>query len=230
MRLMEKKYAPYPPAQNLTHAIRTFRERGYSGKVDVEVLTSIGIPEGNAYRVLAALKWLGIVGSDGMTTDLMEAIRRASQEEYPTLIEGMVRSSYDEIFKYCDPATADVSRIDDAFRSFHPPVQRAKMVTAFLALCKEAGIISADVAERSPTAKAARKVQTVQRKQTTRGSGVVQPPPAAPPPAPARNGRLHPAVQAWIDEMPASGEPWDRGDFENWLAIFRASVERAYKI
>jgi len=41
---------------------------------------------------------------------------------------------------------------------------------------------------------------------------------------------LHPAVKAWIDEMPPKDSVWDRDDFESWLSIFRASVERAYRI
>lgn len=216
--MSDKKYAPYPPAANLLTAIRTFRERGFTGRVTVEVLESIGVPEGNAYRVLAALKWLGLLNADGSTSEQMDAVRTAPTEQYPVLLEGLVRNAYGEIFQYCNPAVDDATRISDAFRTFSPPIQRPKMVTAFLALCKEAGIIGGEPPQSMLTNRLRRKTQPVQRGRADR---------PVPPPAPAPTPVLFPSStrsveERLLDKFPDFDPSWSEELKTKWFTDFSA--------
>jgi hypothetical protein len=42
--------------------------------------------------------------------------------------------------------------------------------------------------------------------------------------------KLHPVVEAWLDEIPDKGTEWPREDFQSWLEIFRALLVKTYKI
>lgn len=45
-----------------------------------------------------------------------------------------------------------------------------------------------------------------------------------------KESRLHPAVQAWIDEIPDKDQEWNEGDFSEWLALIESSIRRAHKL
>jgi hypothetical protein len=194
--MVDKKYAPYPPAGNLIHAIRNIREKGYAGKLTIEALESMGIPTGNTYRVQAAMKWLKLYNDDLVATELMAGIRKAATEKYPVLIEGMVRESYAEVFQFANPATDSIDRVTDAFRSFTPAAQRNRMVVCFLALCAEAGIALAD----SPVTEA--KVPKSGKSQGLKKKTKSTPPPPAPPRIEQQYGGVlfHPVIDAVLRE------------------------------
>ena len=226
----EPQFMPYPPAAKTVGVVRRIHEGTAGSNLSQKQLVSLGIAEGNSDRVQKALRFLGLVDAEGTLTPLAIRLRKATSDEYPTLLAEIVRSAYAPVFVlYPDPGAASAIDMNNAFKPYDPAGQRQNMIALFMALCREASMAqgAAPRIGRPPAPKTNRDTSVA--KKTLDQPGRVDPPP--PPPGQQHvYSRLHPAVQAWIDEMPDNGTTWDRADFESWLAIFRASVERAYKI
>ena len=232
---------PYGPPANLKQTIDIWRDRSMPEQVTKEWFEKAGMSANLAPRNLHGLRYLGLVDAEGNTTEVAERLRTAPSEDFATVFEEIVRKAYAPILKFTNPSEDSRTRVEDAFRREEPSAQRARMVTCFIGLCAAAGIpLKESPPQRDASANAAaRRMQGVverriAKERAQRGlppNTVNPPPPELPdPPPPPLKSRLHPAVQAWIDEMPPAGTQWERNDFENWLAIFKASVERAYKI
>jgi len=146
----DRPIAPYAPAANVLAVIRRLHDKAIPVPVTKENLTVLGIPEGNAPRTLQALKLLGIVAEDGQLLEPAEMLRRASQEEYPETLAEILREAYAPVFKVVDPSSDTDVRVSDAFRQYDPATQRGRMVTLFLALCAEAGIVDDRPARTAP--------------------------------------------------------------------------------
>ena len=56
--------APYAPVANVLTVIRRLRETGLPDPLKLQQLERIGIPQGNAPRTLATLRFLGLVGDE----------------------------------------------------------------------------------------------------------------------------------------------------------------------
>lgn len=134
--------APYAPVQNVVEFIHKVRDRELAQPVTLATLEAIGIPEGNRPRTLQALKFLRVLQEDGYYDEAAEQLKLAGTDEYPEVLAGLLRSAYALVFKMVDPATDPEYRIADAFRQYQPDGQRSRMVTLFLGLCAEAGIVS----------------------------------------------------------------------------------------
>lgn len=108
----------------------------------------LGMPAPYANRTLSALKLLDLVDDEGTPTAAFTELQRASESEYKPRLEQVLRTAYSEVFQVVDPATDSAQAIEDAFRFYEPRAQRDKMLTLFLALAEEAGIVGADKAPR----------------------------------------------------------------------------------
>jgi hypothetical protein len=140
MQSTERQLLPYAPPSNVISLVHRFRERSLPGKVDVPLLVDVGISEGNAHRVLHALRFLGLLDDDGHPTNNFEALQIASDEEYRELLAGFVRAAYAEVLAIVDPSRDQLDTITNHFRRYLPTSQRGRQVTLFLGLCREAGI------------------------------------------------------------------------------------------
>lgn len=141
---VERKNAPYAPPSNVIAIIRRFRERNLPESIDVNLLQDVGISKGNVHRTLAALEFLGLIAEDGTPKDAFHGIQIAPDEGYTDILEGLVRGAYREVFQVVDPVKDNQSVIGNHFRRYQPSSQRGRMVTLFLALCREAGITTLD--------------------------------------------------------------------------------------
>jgi hypothetical protein len=133
--------APYAPTQAVLDVIHAYRDRPVQTPLDAEVLAKIGIADSIVPRTLQALKILDLIDAGGHPTTALQDLRKAGSEEYRLRLAEVVRAAYAEILTYRDPATDDVTKIEDAFRSYEPVSMRPRMVRLFLGLCAEAGII-----------------------------------------------------------------------------------------
>jgi hypothetical protein len=228
----EPTFVPYAPGAPTVKIVQRIHAGTTPQALPEKALVALGIAEGNANRVQRALRFLGLINPEFELTELSVRLRRATSDEYGETLSEIVRAAYEPIFVSYDPATASGLDLDNAFKPYDPAGQRPNMIALFMALCREAGLAQGSAAPRRGRPSAARvnrePANGTKKTPDQRRQGPLQPPP--PPPRQNAQSRLHPAVQAWIDEMPDSGTAWDRADFESWLAIFKASVERAYKI
>ena len=182
--------------------------------VDLETLALIGIAEGNRPRTLAALKFLGLVSETNRRTETLDRIGRASTDEYPESLALILRSAYEPVFQIVDPAEDDVERITDAFRQYEPAAQRSRMVSLFMGLCAEAGIIKK---ESTPKRRPARSSQG--RRPTARTEE----------PRTRSSAADLQAIHAIVDQLPGDRR-WSAARRDGWMAMIRAAVDFAIAV
>ena len=61
--------------------------------VDKGELQHVGITESMANRNIAALEYYGLINENGKPTDTWKAIATSSTNEYPKVLEGILRKS-----------------------------------------------------------------------------------------------------------------------------------------
>ncbi len=141
MNMELEKTVPYGPYANVLTIIRHARERDLKEPVTSQLITTIGIPEGNATRTMQALRFLKLLDEEGYLTDSFKLLSNAPSDEYPGLLEQILRDAYPVVFNALHPATATDQQYVNAFRLYQPKAQRSLMIILFKGLCREAGLI-----------------------------------------------------------------------------------------
>lgn len=132
--------APYAPASAVLEIISRYRAKGLPTPINGEVLSRAGISKSLIQRTLYALQSLDLVDDKGQPTNTLESLRLAPEAEYKQQLTSWLTAAYADILIYIDPQTADEVAIRDAFRSYTPVGQQARMVTLFIGLFAAAGI------------------------------------------------------------------------------------------
>jgi hypothetical protein len=149
LALVPNGRAPYAPVSVITNFIARHRDVGIS-KVDLDMLGRVGVSESLRPRTLASLKILDFYDEDGTVTEDFAALQRVSSEEFPKRLAQLLAHAYKPIFEVVgDVSHADPGMIDDAFRTFEPAGQRARMVQLFIGLMVYVGMMT-DEALRKP--------------------------------------------------------------------------------
>lgn len=219
---------PYAPPGTVLGIIRKWREHSLPEQVSTEWLTKNGIGLSSQPFIKRTLTFLGLTDAGSNTTEAARRLQTAASDQYLSVLEEIVRAAYVPILKVVNPSTASRTQIEDAFRGEEPQAQRPRMVALFVGLCQEAGIPLKEPPQGGRKVNGARNRVTlkVASKQPEAAAA-----PTPPPPTPVTTNRtLHPSLDYWIAEIPASGEEWTRSDFDSWLSIFSSMVERLYKI
>lgn len=160
--------APYATRDAVMDVIHAYRDRPIPTPIDIGVIERVGITKSLAPRTHQALRLLDLLDGGGHPTPAMESLRKAGADEFATRLADVVRAAYAEVFTYRDPATDDVAKIEDAFRSFKPVGMRPRMVRLFLGLCEASGIIEAAApVARAGTKPARRKQRAVEPRKDT---------------------------------------------------------------
>jgi len=214
MTIQPNETAPYAPASTVVAIIKRYRDRGLSVPFTADVLARAGVSKTVIPRTIQALRLLDLIDDDGNPTAQLEALGRTPSGEYKTVLAGIVRSAYAEVFKFADPATDTPHHVHDAFRGFNPRGQQLRMVTLFLALCEEAGI---EVGASRVRQVAQRPV--VQRKATAASSREFK----KPMPATVASGQsLPPALAGLLQQLPTS---WSRDQRNAFVKTFEAVLD-----
>lgn len=219
--------APYAPVSNVLAVIRRLRERGLPDPLTLQELERIGIPSGNAPRTLAALRFLGLVDEEGHRTAAFERIGRASTDEYESVLAEVIRAAYADVFTVIDPAKDTDIAINDAFRHYAPQAQRSRMITLFLALSQEAGIVPG-----GPPRRKARVHRTPSEPRSRGGNGAhsqtTRPEPVetrVPAPEIVRGEETdYRLISALMQQLPANGK-WTQSKRDRWIQAVTAAVD-----
>jgi Family of unknown function (DUF5343) len=136
-----ERFCPYAPYTSVLTVIRHMRERNLKEPVTAQLITTINVAEGNAPRTIVALRFLGLLDEAGYITPNFRALENATDDEYPEVLENILREAYGHVFMALEPATASDQQFKNAFLYYQPKTQRPRMVMLFKGLCREATIM-----------------------------------------------------------------------------------------
>ncbi len=197
--------APYAPIHNVLAAIHRLQTGPLTGALGIEEIAELGVPKGNTYRTLAALRFLDLLDNDGRPTAAGSGLQQTSAGQFGVQLAQIVRSAYAPIISVADPVEASQltpDKVSSAFANLEPKAQRERMITLFLGLCREAGLIEA---RRSPRP----------RSRLPRPEGELED---------GENGSQFRELLALIQRLPQAGK-WTPARRERWLHAFVANLD-----
>jgi hypothetical protein len=136
----EEQRRPYAATSNVLAVLHRARTRNLPEVIDDDFFRLVGVPDVVFGRVRQALRFIGAILEDGRPADVFRSLAAASDEEFRTLLAGMIRDAYRDDFGRIDPSQDTQAQITNAFRRYRPRSQTSRMVMLFLGLCREAGI------------------------------------------------------------------------------------------
>ncbi len=212
--------SPYAPASAILDLIGRHRSHGLPAPVTPEVLGRAGISDSLIPRTMQALQSLDLVDETGRPTQIFEGIRLAPEAEYKKRLEDWLKGAYADVFSFVDPLKDGETRIRDAFRSYQPIGQQARMVTLFTGLCAAAGL----VAEKAPRSTIS---STFTPRQRTVAKRIVA--------DKFKDAPRHPsAIPAPLDgllaKLPAEGDVWTKEEREKFMATFGTVLDFCFPI
>jgi hypothetical protein len=233
MSVTAESPAPYAPASAVIGVVAKHREKGLPSVIDLDVLTRAGVSETLAPRTLQALKALDLITDDGKLTDTFEGLRLTSEADYQQRMGDWLRGAYADVLTYVDPETATEVQLHDAFRTYKPSGQRARMVSLFQGLFAAAGIAperKRQAPKRAPVGSGAARKPAATRAAPPADKR--NPPP--PPPPPGRQEYalpegVHPALAGLIASLPADRR-WTQAQRDKFMAAFPVMLDYAFEI
>lgn len=225
----------YTAGAAVLNVMHRYRDKGLTVPITPEVLIRAGVSDSLVPRTMQSLQLLQLIDEAGHPTPTLKKIKSVPQADYQTTVAEWVRSVYAEVFMFVDPETDDAIRVRDAFRSYVPHGQQTRMVALFMALCAEAGIVSATKKNEPRTA--ARKAATG-RPAPKAAAAVLTNPRASRGAAPATAFRqpsggvpgLHPALAGLIQGIPSAEEGWTQDERNKFYDTFGTLLDYAVPI
>ncbi|MSQ14402.1 MAG: hypothetical protein EXR50_00855 [Dehalococcoidia bacterium] len=173
---------PYGPVSGMLQGLALL-QKGSVARVNEELLRSSRIAPGNEYKVIGALKFLGVIDDNGAPTENGRAFRTKGPV-YALALQEAVRRSYEKVFSKVDIQQATK---DDLYNHFIMdwsigPEMATKASRFFIELCRMGNIpISAPLSSGSrrkgirATYKPRQAVPKAQRDEITRASNTTTP-------------------------------------------------------
>ena len=221
----QRQTAPYAPLTNVLTVIRRYRERGLPDPVTLQELERIGVPSGNAPRTLAALRFLGLVTDEGRRTEAFNRLGRATSTEYPDVLAEIVQEAYRPVLTVVDPAEDSEIAVNDAFRHYQPQAQRDKMITLFMGLSREAGIVAGGPPER----RSRRRSRAEPPQRTVRQTAEMPVESLQGVSSAIGEGPDFRLLSALMQQLPKSGK-WSKERRDKWIQAMSAGVDLLVEI
>lgn len=227
MPVTPDKPGPYAPAKVIIGVVERYRERGLPSPVDGGVLTRAGVPESLAPRTIQALQHLDLLTPELQPTDVLEGLRRAPEGEYKQRFREWLEGAYADALQFVDPATATETQVRDAFRNYKPYGQHSRIVSLFMGLFTEAGVMPArQAAPRSAVSATPRTSRLVQKTPPKAREGKKSLIGGARDPTPG----LPPAMAGLLQSLPANGRSWTQEERDKFYTTFGAVLDFCFTI
>jgi hypothetical protein len=222
-----EKIAPYAPFGCVIAIIRRFRERGLPETLTLQEIVRVGVSEGNVSRTLQALKFLKLVDEEGHRTQTFDRLGRVPTSEYAEVLGETIKDAYQDVFTIVDPAEATDVEINDAFRYYQPQAQRGRMVTLFISLCRESGLVAGGPPETRKRSRIAIEGKNVVSSHSTRKS-YIEPSVMIEPTSITNTVTVgvkeYMLLQDLLQQLPIDRK-WTQEKRDRWLQAFTANID-----
>ena len=157
LREARRPAPPYGPAEGMMQGLQLL-QRSSPPTVDVTYLKANRVAPGNEYKVVGALKFLGLLDNEGRPTESSRLLKTRGPT-FTSALQSIVKKAYERLFRQVEPREATRERIYNYFvTEAGLGTEMAAKATRFLiGLCRlaeiELGSTSAGAreAEASPT-------------------------------------------------------------------------------
>lgn len=234
--------APYAAPGTVMAVVQRYRDRDLPTEpFTPQMLVEIGVPTGSSHRTLRTLEYLGLVDpGTNEVTPTWKNLRIATDEEFTSAFEAVVRKAYADVFTVVDPARDSQTQISNMFRRYAPATQRDRMVTLFLGLCEAAGITTLDAPRQRRTKENVAGQKNAPTKTPMAGPrampiptpqiGTTRRTPAGGP-ADVSIISAHPLVAGLLRTLPGDGnEGWTARERTQWLKTVEAVIDLLYPV
>lgn len=228
------QFMPYAAPANVVAILSRLRQRGLPAQLTSTELTRIGIPAGSTGKTLQALRFFGFIDADGNRTQSLSRIGRAATAEYPTLLAEVLKAAYSKVFQIVDPAEAQPSDLEDAFRHYEPRAQCGRMTALFVGLCREAGLMPGEPApQRTRPKRFVRKKPILVKAPEPLELPEARPNIVSSPfvfPAGSEPARqLAQFFNVLVGQIPADGK-WPKSVRDQWIQTFESGLDLFVRI
>lgn len=152
---------PYGPTAGMLQGLQLL-QKGNITRVDEELLKANSVAPGNEYKVVGALRYLGVIDEAGRPTERSRALRTRGPA-FSQALQDMVQSAYRPVLEGLDLRMAGKDELYNAFvtQADLGPEMAQKATRFLLGLCALAGIevspaLSGAPRTRTPSPSAAR--------------------------------------------------------------------------
>jgi len=131
---------PYGPTQGTIQALQLLQKQS-PGRVDETFLRSEGIAPRNEYKVVGALRFLGLVDADGQPTERAHLLKTRGAT-FTLNLQEIVREAYSDLFREIRPREATQEAVYNHFvvKARLGGEMATKATRFFRSLCQWAGI------------------------------------------------------------------------------------------
>ncbi len=131
---------PYGPTKGMMQAIQLMR-KSTPAKMDSNYLRLNKIAPGNEYKVIGALRFLGIIDEEGKPTQKSRLLKTKGAP-FTTALQDIVRTAYGDVFRHINGSKCSQEDIFNHFitKDYLGPEMAAKTTRFFIQLCQLAEI------------------------------------------------------------------------------------------
>jgi len=154
---------PYGPTKGMIHALQLMR-KSTPPRIDGNYLRLNKVAPGNEYKVIGALRFLGIIDDEGKPTEKSRLLKTKG-DTFSKSLQEIVRSAYRDVFQMMNGGQCSHEDIYNHFITFHAlgTEMAAKTTRFFIQLCQLAEI-NLEIKGREKTAKVKKKGTNGNRK------------------------------------------------------------------